>query len=110
MKQRSKFEERVAKANRRISQLETHLLLLKRREALRQRIQARREERALRQELGRAVVLAGCGEWGSAEIIGLLLDGVERVGHSPTMRLGLKQRGEQHFATVLNRRQTRRPD
>lgn len=104
MKQEAKFEERVAKANRRISQLETRLLLLKRREALRQRIQARREERALRQELGRAVVLAGFGEWGSAEIIGVLLDGMERIGNSPTMKLGMKQRGEEHLRTLTKRR------
>lgn len=97
-RKRLSIEERVVNAAREVSQLEARRRLGEMQQALRQKVRIRREERTRRQELGRAVMVAGCGDWDVSEIVGLLLDGAERVGSSPTMRLGMGQRGEHHLA------------
>ncbi|TDR40481.1 hypothetical protein DFR29_113183 [Tahibacter aquaticus] len=43
-------------------------------------------------------------DWSAAEILGLLLEGKERTGDSPTMRLGMRQRGEQQFQQRASKR------
>ena len=110
MKKKLTIEERVAKATRQISQLQARRLLAESQEALRKKAKIRRQEKERRQALGRAVMDAGCGDWEVSEIVGVLLDGIGRVGSSPTMKLGMSQLGHQHLATVRNRRQTRQPD
>lgn len=102
-RKRLSIEERVVNAAREVSQLEARRRLGEMQRALRQKVRIRREERTRRQELGRAVMIAGCGNWDALEIIGLLLDGMERVGASATMRLGMRQRGEFHSASVAKR-------
>ncbi len=55
--------------------------------------------------MGDAVFLAGLAEWEPAEIVGALLDVKERIGGSPTQRMGLRQRGQQ----LLPQPRTRKP-
>jgi len=62
------------------------------------RARARRLETRRKFELGEAVLIAGLVDWQAAEITGLLLDGKDRYGSSPTMRLGLSKRGAAHLA------------
>lgn len=104
MKNKLTIEERVAKATRQITQLEARRLLAKSQEALRKKAKIRRQENQRRRVLGRAVMDAGCGDWEVSEIVGVLLDGIERVGSSPTMKLGMKQRGEQHLLSKTSSR------
>lgn len=77
-----------------------------------ERVAALKAKKAERQEMlrrkfefGSAVVAAGLDNWDAAEIAGALLDVKERVGGSPTQRLGFRQRGE----TLLPRSFVRKP-
>lgn len=94
------LETRIVKMTHRLAALEARRLLRERQHAA----QARKAEMRRRIELGGAVIAAGCGDWLVPEIIGLLLDGMERVGSSPTIRLGMKQRGEQHLLSKTSSR------
>ena len=89
------LDARVASATRRLSQAVASQLL-------RDRVAALKAKKAERQALfrrklmmGDAVLIAGLADWEPAEIIGVLLDARERIGDSPTQRLGMRQRGQQ---------------
>ncbi|MDC8010954.1 conjugal transfer protein TraD [Tahibacter soli] len=104
---RRTLEERIASAARDLGQLEARRLFKDLTRGARAKTKARRLELRRRFELGGAVVAAGCGDWLVPEIVGLLLDGVERIGDSPTQRLGMKQRGELHLSRRTSQRQKR---
>ncbi len=91
----SNLDARVALATRRLSQVVASQLLRDRVAALK----ARKAERAAlfrrKMAMGDAVMAAGLTEWEPAEIVGALLDAKDRIGTSPTQRMGLRQRGQQ---------------
>jgi len=86
--------KQVAKATDRLGQLKARQLLKDMREATRARAQLRRTEMRRRMEFGGAVISAGFERWEPTEVLGVLLDAHDRVASSPTMRLGLRKRGE----------------
>lgn len=59
-----------------------------------QRAKERREGLRVKIELGSAVFKAGLRSWSQDEVLGLLLDGRDRVSHSPTLRLAVRKKGE----------------
>lgn len=59
-----------------------------------QRAQQRKDELRVKIELGGAVVKAGLRSWSHDEVLGLLLDGRDRVSHSSTLRLAVRKKGE----------------
>ena len=61
------------------------------------RARARKLDARKKYQLGESVLLAGLADWHAAELVGLLLDGKERFAASPTMRMGLRKRGEAHL-------------
>lgn len=91
----SNLDARVASATRRLSQVVASQLLRDRVAALK----AKKAERVAlfrrKMAMGDAVLIAGLSDWEPAEIIGVLLDAKDRIGDSPTQRLGLRQRGQQ---------------
>lgn len=95
-----RFNERVAAATKRLAALKARQLMREIREANSARQRARRQEMRRRLELGGAVLAAGCGEFTVVEVIGLLLDSRDRVEASPTMRLALRKRGQEWFASL----------
>lgn len=103
----SNLDARVASATRRLGQVIASQLLTERVAALKAKKAERQEMLRRKFEFGSAVVAAGLDGWDAAEIAGALLDAKERFGDSPTQRMGLRQRGQQHLATVRNRRQVR---
>lgn len=50
--------------------------------------------------IAEATRTAGLAEWSVPEILGVLLDARERIGHSPTLRLAARKRAEQHAITM----------
>lgn len=86
----------MLKATQRVAQLRARQLLGEMRTAARAKAELRRLEARRRFELGGAVLAAG-GDWTAAEVVGIMLEARERVGHSPTMRMGLGRRGEDHL-------------
>lgn len=93
---------RIAATTRRLGQLKARELLREMRATDRRRSSERRALARRRAELGDAVIKAGCGDWLSAEIVGVLLDARERIGGSNTQRLGMRKRGEAHIAGTPN--------
>lgn len=53
--------------------------------------------------IAEATRTAGLAEWSIPEILGVLLDARERIGHSPTLRLAATKRAEQHVITMPRR-------
>lgn len=90
-----KLSERVASATQRLAALKARQLMREMRNAHLAKLRARREERRKRLEFGGAVLTAKCTDFSSVEIVGLLLDGKERVGASPTMRLAIRKKGQE---------------
>lgn len=95
MSVRNSHEERVARATERLAVLKARQLLREMREHKKAREAAQRAAVQRRMELGHATFLAGMEDYSSEEVVGLLLDAKERLGHSPTQRLALKKRGEE---------------
>lgn len=87
----------IEKVANRLSKRQARRLLREMRTKMKARADARREKSRQRHEYGAAVVAAGLVGWDAAEIVGLLLDGSDRVGHSPTMRLGVRKRGAERL-------------
>jgi len=94
-----RIAQQIARVAKRAGQYQARELLRDLQRSAREREEARRKEARRKYVLGGAVVAAGCGEWVPAEIVGVLLDAQDRVSNSPTMRLGLRKRGEQHMGT-----------
>lgn len=101
----SKLDARVASATRRLGQAVASQLLTERVAALKAKKAERQELLRRKFEFGSAVVAAGLDGWDAAEIAGALLDVKERVGGSPTQRLGFRQRGQ----SLLPRSVARKP-
>ncbi len=87
-------DDQLYRAAQRAAQREAKSLLKALRRAHAEKEKARRRHARRRTELGEAVLKAGCGDWPTLEVLGALLDAVERYGHSPTQRLALRQRAE----------------
>jgi len=92
------LERRIASKTEQLGQLVARRMLRKQREAIRARARQRLVDLERRKELGGAVLAAGLGDWSVSEVVGLLLEGQDHLGHSPTMRLGVRKRGETHLA------------
>ena len=88
------FDQQLYRATQRAAQREAKSLLRALRRAHAEKEKARRRQARRRTELGEAVLKAGCGDWPALEVVGALLDAVQRYGHSPTQRLALRQRAE----------------
>lgn len=87
-------ERALLRATREVSQAQAKELLQEMRAKAKLKEAARKNEFRRRLAMGEVVSHAGLDDWSTAEVLGLLLEGKERVGASPTMRLGMKQRGE----------------
>lgn len=90
-----KLSERVASATQRLAALKARQLMREMRNAHLAKLRARRDERRQRLQFGGAVFIAQCTDFSPVEIVGLLLDGKERVGVSPTMRLAIRKKGQE---------------
>jgi len=88
---------KIERSTKRTAQLQAQRALREMRLAAIERARARKHAARRRYELGETVLLAGLVDWQAAELVGLLLDGKDRYGSSPTMRLGLRKRGEAHL-------------
>lgn len=88
---------RLYRAAQQAAQREAKSLLKALRRAHAEKQKARRRQVRRRIELGEAVLSAGCGDWPTLEVLGALLDAVQRHGQSPTQRLALKHRAEAHL-------------
>ncbi|GMV29154.1 MAG: hypothetical protein AMXMBFR59_12790 [Rhodanobacteraceae bacterium] len=97
-------ERALLRATREVSQAQAKELLQEMRAKAKLKEAARKNEFRRRLAMGEVVSHAGLDDWSTAEVLGLLLEGKERVGASPTMRLGMKQRGEQHTHQASARR------
>jgi hypothetical protein len=84
----------IERATKSISKKLARQMMEEMREAAEAKAKARKEDQRRRFALGGAVIAAGMGEWELAEVVGVLLDGRDRVAGSPTMRLGMRKRGE----------------
>lgn len=91
------YDEQLYRATQRAAQREAKSLLRALRRAHAEKKKARRRQARRRTELGEAVLKAGCGDWPALEVVGALLDAVQRYGHSPTQRLALRQRAEMYL-------------
>lgn len=85
----------LERATRDISQVRARELAREMREKAERQERARKEAFRRRLAMGEIVSRAGLDHWSAAEVLGLLLDAKDRAGDSPTMRMGLRQRGEQ---------------
>ncbi|MDR3385436.1 MAG: conjugal transfer protein TraD [Rudaea sp.] len=90
-----RIASQVARATERIGQLKARQLLREMRADARARARARRADARRRLMFGGVVLHAGFGDWDAAEVLGVLLDAREKIGGSPTLRLGMRKRGEQ---------------
>jgi hypothetical protein len=88
------YGDQLYRAAQRAAQREAKSLLKALRRAHAEKANARRAQARRRTELGEAVLKAGCGDWQTMEVVGALMDAVQRYGHSPTQRLALRQRAE----------------
>lgn len=88
---------KIERATQRVAQLQARRALREMRLATMARARARKHDARRKYELGESVLLAGLVDWQAAELVGLLLDGKDRFGASPTMRMGLRKRGEEHL-------------
>lgn len=88
------YDDQLYRAAQRAAQREAKSLLKALRRALAEKAKARRAQARRRTGLGEAVLKAGCGDWETLEVVGALMDAVQRYGHSPTQRLALRQRAE----------------
>jgi len=93
-------EERVARATERLAVMKARQLLREMREQKKARDSARRIGTQRRMELGHATFMAGVENYSSEEVVGMLLDAKERLGHSPTQRLAIRKRGEEWMKSV----------
>jgi hypothetical protein len=88
----------IERATKGISKKLARQMMHEMREAAEAKAKARKEDQRRRFALGGAVIAAGMGEWELVEIVGLLLDGCDRVASSQTMRLGMRKRGAAHLS------------
>lgn len=95
-----RLAQQVAAATQRLGQLKARQLLREMRDAARVKARTRREDVRRRLELAGAVLTAGCGDCEMPELVGLMLDGRERIEASPTIRMGLRKRGEANLTKV----------
>jgi hypothetical protein len=95
--QPDRLTEQVGRATQRLIQLRARQMLRDLRKTAREKALSRAADTRHRQELGGAVLAAHMDDWTPPEIVGLLLDGKDRVGHSTTMRLGIRKRGEAYL-------------
>jgi hypothetical protein len=102
---RNNLDVRVASATRRLGQVVADQLLRDRVAALKAKKMERQALFRRKLTMGDAVLLAGLTDWEPAEIVGALLDVKDRIGVSPTQRMGLRQRGQQ----LLPRPRTTKP-
>ena len=87
----------IERATKRVAQLQARRALREMRRATVARARARKLDARRKYQLGESGLLAGLADWQPAELVGLMLDGKERFGASPTMRMGLRKRGEAHL-------------
>lgn len=92
-----KLARRIASKTEQLGQLVARRLLREQREAMKERARQRRADLERRKELGGAVLAAGLDDWSVSEVVGLLLEGQDHLGYSPTMRLGVRKRGEAYL-------------
>ena len=88
-----KLTEQVVRATQRLAQLRARQLLRQLRAASQAKAKARQADFRRRIQFGGAVIAAGLGNWEVSEIVGVLLDGRERCGSSPTLRMSMRKRG-----------------
>lgn len=88
---------KIERSQKRKAQLQAQRALRELRLATIERARARKRTARRKHELGESVLLAGLVDWQAAELVGLLLDGRDRFGASPTMRMALRKRGEAHL-------------
>lgn len=106
-----KVSKQIERMTTRVAQARSRRMLWEMRQQTAARERARRLDTRRRFALGTAVVQAGFGDWEPAEIVGVLLDGHERMNASPTVRMGLKKRGVECLSrAVASRSAKRRPD
>lgn len=87
----------VARATKRVAQLQARQLFHELREAAQEKEAARRSGTRLRLEIG-SLVQAVVPDWGLAEVAGALIDGRARASHSPTVRVAYRRHGEGYLA------------
>jgi hypothetical protein len=85
----------VVRATNRLATLKARQLLREMREQKRAREAEERRAQRRKMELGHAASLAGIDDYSAEEVVGMLLDAKDRVGHSPTQRLAMKKRGDE---------------
>jgi hypothetical protein len=95
--QRDREAEAIARATDRIAQRQARHLMREMRVAVREKAKARRVSRQRLLVLGTAVVSSGCGEWQPDEVTGALMDVLDRIGSSTTMRLGFRKMALSRF-------------
>jgi|GEM_PF-4292602 hypothetical protein len=95
MSGQNKHADLVARATQRLAVLKARQLLREMKAQKRTREVARRQTLQRRMELGHATSMAGVDDYSADEVVGMLLDAKERMGHSPTQRLALRKRGEE---------------
>ena len=88
---------RIARGADRLARLKARQLLRESQALHRARQVARQAQRRRETDLGLVVNLAGLRDWQPQEILGLLLHALDDTGASPTMRLGLRKRGESRW-------------
>lgn len=91
---------KIERSQKRTAQLQARQALREMRLATVARARARKCAARRKYELGESVLLAGLVDWQAAELVGLLLDGKDRFGASPTMRMGLRKRGDEHLESL----------
>jgi hypothetical protein len=91
----------VVRATNRLATLKARQLLREMREQKRTRQAAERRAQRRRLELGHAASMAGVDDYSPEEVVGMLLDAKERLGHSPTQRLAMRKKGEEWLRAPL---------
>jgi hypothetical protein len=85
----------VVRATNRLAVVKARQLLREMREQKRVRKLEERRAEKRKMALGHATFLAGVDDFSPEEVVGMLLDAKERLGHSPTQRLAMRKRGDE---------------
>jgi hypothetical protein len=91
----------VVRATNRLATLKARQLLREMRERKRALEAAERRAQRRRLELGHAAAMADIDDYSPEEVVGMLLDAKERLGHSPTQRLAMRKKGEEWLRAPL---------
>ncbi|WP_207215847.1 conjugal transfer protein TraD [Pseudolysobacter antarcticus] len=100
-----RLAQQVAIAAQRLGQLKARQMLREMRDAAQVKARTRRADVRRRLELGGAVIIADCADLTMSELIGILVDGKDRIQGSATMRLALGKRGDAWMARGKTPRQ-----